>query len=358
MSDTKAKPRALVAGTGFGCRIHVPALRAAGFEVVGLVGADAERTKRRAEAGQVPRAYTDLDIAIQETGATVVSIATTPHSHGPLTLTALARGCHVICEKPFTKDTAEARAVLEAARRADVVHLIGHEFRWTPERALIGRAIAEGLIGEPRFVTITQYLPLLANPEAKMPQWWFDQGAGGGWLGAHGSHMIDQLRTWLGEFASVSAVLPTVSARPPGAEDSYLLRFRMANGAEGVLQSTAGAWGPMLSVSRVAGTKGSVWAEGGVVRLADKDGVRDLPVPPELVIPVPPPSSDPKQKPPGAELGAFVKLCEALRTAMDGKPISAVPLPTFADGLACMEVLDAIRVSAASGGALIALPQH
>jgi predicted dehydrogenase len=34
---------ALVVGTGFGCRVHVPALRAAGFEVVGLVGTNAER---------------------------------------------------------------------------------------------------------------------------------------------------------------------------------------------------------------------------------------------------------------------------------------------------------------------------
>jgi hypothetical protein len=32
--------RALVVGTGFGCRIQVPALRAAGFDVVGLVGTD------------------------------------------------------------------------------------------------------------------------------------------------------------------------------------------------------------------------------------------------------------------------------------------------------------------------------
>src|SRR5579864_9676250 len=80
------KPIALVVGTGFGCRIHVPALRAAGFEVVGLVGSDPERTARRAEANGVPAAFTDLDDAIAKTGAVAVTIATPPHTHAPLAL--------------------------------------------------------------------------------------------------------------------------------------------------------------------------------------------------------------------------------------------------------------------------------
>ena len=39
-----------VVGTGFGCRVHVPALRGAGFDVLALVGVDEERTARRGEA--------------------------------------------------------------------------------------------------------------------------------------------------------------------------------------------------------------------------------------------------------------------------------------------------------------------
>ena len=57
-----------------------------------------------------------------------------------------------------------------------------------------------------------------------MPRWWFDRQAGGGWLGAQGSHLIDQVRTWVGEFASLSAALPTVSAREDGAERLLLDR--------------------------------------------------------------------------------------------------------------------------------------
>jgi len=128
-SANMSKPPALVVGTGFGCRIHVPALRAAGFDVVALVGTDAERTRRRAESSGVPQAFIGLDEAITRTGAKVVTVATPPQTHGPLTMIAISRGCHVLCEKPFAKDSGEARAMLEAAQRAGIVHLVGHEFR-------------------------------------------------------------------------------------------------------------------------------------------------------------------------------------------------------------------------------------
>lgn len=354
---SRSAPPALVVGTGFGCRIHVPALRAAGFDVVGLVGTDAERTQRRAQPNGAPQIFTDLDEAIRKTGAVAVTIATPPRTHAALTLAALSHGCHVICEKPMASDTSEARAMLEAAQRAGVTHLMGNEFRWQPDRAIVARAIAEGLIGEPRFMTLSSYSAFLADPGARMPRWWFDEAAGGGWLGAQGSHIVDQVRTWLGDFASLSAALSIVADRKDVAEDSYVVRFRMANGAEGVNQHTAAAWGPGASMARVAGTHGTIWIEDGVVRLADRGGVRALPMPGDLILPPPPePSDDPRKAFSSMELGPYIRLCEVLRAGVDGRPVtSAVPPPTFRDGLACMEVLDAIRESAAKDGALVTL---
>lgn len=355
---TNTAPPALVVGTGFGCRIHVPALRAAGFEVAGLVGTDPERTARRAEKAGVAQTFTDLDEAIAKTGAVAVTIATPPNSHAPLTLTVLARGCHVICEKPFARDVAEARTMQEAAERAGVMALVGNEFRWLPDRAIVARAIAQGLIGEPRFLTLSSYNSLVAAPEARMPRWWFDESAGGGWLGAQGAHIVDQVRSWLGDFASLSGVTPTISDRPAeAADDSYVVRFRLKNGVEGVLQHTAGAWGPGDSMTRVAGTKGTLWVEGADVWLADREGKRQLPVTPDLALPPPPAQSDaPGHQFSHFELGPYIRLAEALRAGVDGRdPQSAVPLPTFADGVAAMQVIDAVRASAAKGGALVEL---
>lgn len=352
---TTAVLPAVVVGTGFGCRIHVPALRAAGFYVAALVGSNAERTARRAEAIGVRQVFTDLGEAIRRTGAVAVTIATPPRTHAALTLTAISHRCHVICEKPMASDAKEARTMLEAAEHAGVTHLLGNEFRWQPDRAIVARALADGLIGEPRLLTLVGYVPLVASLEAKMPRWWFDEGAGGGWLGAQGSHIVDQVRTWLGEFSSVSAALPIVADRVGVAEDSYVVRFTLANGVQGVLQQTAGAWGPPAAMSRIAGSLGTLWTENGVVHVADCSGVRQLPVPEDLglsrsteVV------DDPRHQFSHLELGPYVRLCEVLRAGVEGRPhASAVPPPTFRDGLACMKVLDAIHKSAAADGELV-----
>ena len=80
-------------------------------------------------------------------------------------------------------------------------------------------------------------------------------------------------------------------------------------------------------------------------------------MPPELQLPPPPPpSDDPRKRFSQFELGPYTRLCEALRSKMSGSVNSSgVALPTFEDGVAGMEVLDAIRASAAGGGALITL---
>lgn len=345
----------LVVGTGFGCRIHVPALRAAGFQVVGLVGTNPERLKRKAVESGIGATFVDLDEAIMKTNAQVVTIATPPATHGPLAMTAIARGCHVLCEKPFAFDAAEGKALLEAAERNGVVHMVAHEFRWQPDRALMGRIIADGSIGTPRFLALDQFIPFCADPEARLPKWWFDKSSGGGWLGAAGSHLIDQVRAWLGDFASLSANLMIVSDRKDVAEDSYSVRFLMKNGVEGSLQQSAGAWGPSATLSRCAGTTGTVWIENGDVWLANRNGHRIVTVPDDLTLPAPPPAADPNSSHRFShlELGPFTRLCEAMRDAIDGKRHGgAVAAPTFRDGLATMEVIDAIRASAAAGGAL------
>ena len=348
-------PTVAVVGTAFGARVHVPALRAAGFDVVALVGTDPDRTARRAARVEVPVASTSLTDVLGAVDA--VTIATPPATHKLLALAAIRAGKHVVCEKPFTLGTTEARDLVAAAERAQVTALIGHEFRWATDRAILGRAIRDGVIGEPRLATLVHYLDLVADPRARMPEWWFDRRLGGGWLGASGSHLVDQLRVWLGEFASVSAALRVVSSRDVTAEDSFTVRARMRNGCDVVLQQTAGAFGPATGISRVTGSDGTVWIEGGRAWVADAAGTRELEVPVDLRLPSPPPESDsPGHAYTHLEIGPYTRLCEAFRAGVEGRPAeSAVPIPTFADGLADMQVLDAIRASAAADGARVSV---
>ena len=352
----------LVVGTGFGCRIQIPALRAAGFEVVGLVGTNAQRTRERAEMNGVGGAFTDLDEAITRTGAKAVAIATPPHTHCAVTLAAIARSCHVICEKPFAKDVAEARTMLDAAERAGVVHLTGLEFRFAPERAMMARTIADGAIGIPKLATFTSLIPYLVSATS-MPPWWFDEEAGGGWLGASSPHLIDWIRCTLGDFESLSGALATMAPQNGEADDAYVFRFRLKSGLEGVVQQAAAAWGPAIDIARIMGTKGSIWLDGQDLRIAAADGTRSIAIAADITLPsIPPLSADPRNQSAKwkwlipIELPPYIRLCEAFRDLIDGRePQRAVSLPSFRDGLASMEAIDAVRTSAATGGALVRL---
>lgn len=346
---------AAVVGTGFGARVHVPALRAAGFEVRALVGRDADRTARRAERLGIEHVCTALGDALALGGVDAVTIAAPPNVHAALAIEACEQGRHVICEKPFALDAIEAAAMTAAAEAAGVTALVGHEFRWAPDRATAARAIADGLIGEPRLATLVQYVPLVADPQARAPEWWFDEARGGGWLGASGSHIVDQVRCWFGEIASVSATLPTVAARA-GAEDSFVVRASSRSGVEVVMQQTAASWTPDVSgLTVVAGTDGTLEVDARGVWCSDRSGRRLLETPDDLALPTSPEvSDDPRHRYTHLEVGPYTRLCEALRAGIEGRDAPPnVPVPTFADGLACMHVLDAIRASAAAGGSAV-----
>ncbi len=354
--------RAVVVGTGFGCLVHVRALRQAGFDVMALVGRDPQRTAARAARWHVPQAFTALGAALALPGVRVVTVATPPHTHAALVEEAVRAGTHVLCEKPMAADAAEARRMLAAAEAAGVVHCVGNEFRFSAAQALAARAVRDGVIGAPCLATFVFAFPWLTDPAGAFPDWWLDAGQGGGWLGAFGSHVVDQVRTTVGEITGLSARLQTLSARPRmTADDTYTIHARTENGAVVVLQSSAAAWGP-TTITRVVGTHGTLAVELEEVRVSDARGDRVLPVPDDLAIgpPEPPPvelsTAYEQGHGTGLEFGPYVRLYERFRDRILGRTVPTDPaFPTFADGAATMAVLDAARRSSDEGGAWTAV---
>ena len=344
----------VIVGTGFGCITHLRALRAAGFDVQALVGRDPGKTGERARRFEVPNAMTTLADALTLPGVDAVTIATPPHTHAEIALEAIAAGKHVLCEKPFARDTPEARTMLDAARGAGIVHLLGTEFRWSPGQASMARVVTRGEIGTPKLATFLMHIPMLADPAGVVPSWWSAAAQGGGWLGAQAAHVIDQIRVMFGEIEGVSGSLSQVSARDWDIEDAYTVLFRTRSGVDGMLQSTSGAWGPPVFCTRVVGTEGTVWAEFDTVRVADAAGTREIPTPPDLPLspPDPPPAgllstAYDNLHAFGIDLAPYTRLCAAFLALVEGRPVPDDPAPaTFADGVANMEVLDAIRRSA------------
>jgi predicted dehydrogenase len=194
------------------------------------------------------------------------------------------------------------------------------------------------MIGAPRFASIVRFSDYVSSYEEDIPEWWFDPERGGCWLGASGSHFVDQIRTWLGEFAAVSASLSTVRAARGPVDDSFAVRFTLRSGLEGVMQQTAGAFGPAADFTRMVGSAGSIWTDGMAIRL----GTRDVQVPADMVLPEPPPlTGDPRharaewQMMAAFEVALYTQLCCVLRAAITGERSPSRVRPAgFGDGSA------------------------
>ena len=283
MTDTSVGPiRVIVAGTGWGCLAHVPALRAAGFEVAALVGtiASAPRIARGDLASPWrPRASNKPS---HRPGVRAAVIATPPSTHYELTSAVIAAGKHVLCEKPFTTRLDDARSLLRQAEEAGVVHVLGQEMRWLKPQVGFAIALADGLIGAPRFATFVRLSNAFADPAAEVPGWFTDKSGFGGWLNAEVPHTIDTVRTTLGEFASVTGTACVTSDHDWATNDSFAVQFTLVNGLVGVIQATQGAFGPPAAIQRISGTAGtvSVTAEGEIA-LDDASGHRLIEIPPE-----------------------------------------------------------------------------
>jgi predicted dehydrogenase len=355
---------AAVVGTGFGLFTHVRALREAGFEVRAIVGRDRARTIARAAPLGIPLATDSLAEALADPAIQLVTVATPPHAHYAPVMAAIAAGRHVVCEKPFARDAAEAAQMREAATKAGVHHLLGAEFRFDSAQALLRRVVQSGLIGTPRHFLRIYHQPGLQDSAGKLSDWWEDADQGGGFLGAFGSHMIDQVEYMFGPIARVSGMLQTLAPGRPTmtADDCYTVQFETDSGVAGSIIAALAAPGPLVMATKVVGSAGGAWIQSGAtfgdpeeVWVSDADGVRRIEMPTELVNAMPTAfpvaeliqTEQDRWHTMGFDVAPYARLFAEMRTRIENR-VPAIPerAATFNDAARGQQVLDAIRLSA------------
>jgi predicted dehydrogenase len=348
MSDNNEPIGAVVVGTGFGLFTHVRALRQAGFEVRAIVGRNQARTAARAAPLGIAVASASLAEALADPRIRLVTVATPPHAHYPMVMEAVAAGRHVVCEKPFAKDFAQAKAMFEAAEKAGVIHMLGAEFRFETEQALLRRIVLDGLIGEPKHFLRIYHQPGLQDPHEKLSDWWEDAGQGGGFLGAFGAHMIDQVRSTLGEIRQVSGTLQTLAPGRPRmtADDCYTVQFETDGGAQGILVAAMASPGPLIMGTKITGSQGGV---------QNQDGARRVEPPAEMVNPPPKPfevqaliqTEQDRWHTQGFDVAPYARLFAEMRLRIEGRSVATRERAgDFRDAVAGQAVLDAVRRSA------------
>ena len=99
---------------------HMPSLaKLKNVEMVAFCDIIPERAEKAAKDYGTKDAvvYTDYLKLLEDKSIDVIHVCTPNKSHAPITIAALESGKHVMCEKPMAKTAADARAMLEAAKR-------------------------------------------------------------------------------------------------------------------------------------------------------------------------------------------------------------------------------------------------
>jgi predicted dehydrogenase len=197
---------------------------------------------------------TDWRRVIERDDIGIVDICTPGDTHAEIAIAAAEAGKVVFCEKPLANTLDEACAMLDAVRRANVLHMVCHNYRRVPAVLLAKRFIEEGRIGTIRHVRATYLQDWIVDPAFPLVWRLRKEAAGSGALGDIGSHSVDLARFLCGEITSVSAALETFIRERPlpddrtrtgqvTVDDAAAAVVRFENGALGTIEATRMATG-------------------------------------------------------------------------------------------------------------------
>lgn len=188
-----------------------------------------------------------------------VIVCTPPHIHAEISIAAMRRGKHVLCEKPLARTVEEAQAMLDVASGTGVVLKCGFNHRHHPGIVQARAWCDEGLIGEPLFVRCRY--GICGRPGYER-EWRADpQIVAGGHLMEQGIHAVDLSRWFLGEFAEVTCFRESYYWPTNDLEDNAFVLYRTREGAVAALHSSLTQWKNLFSFE-VYGTSGQVTVEG------------------------------------------------------------------------------------------------
>ncbi|MEJ8283364.1 Gfo/Idh/MocA family oxidoreductase [Curtobacterium citreum] len=167
-----------VIGTGGIARSFVGDCVAAGIEFTAVGSRTSGGAEAFASEFGIPRAHGSYEDLVADDTVDAVYVATPHVRHAEDALLAIRAGKHVLVEKAFTMTAAEARTVVDAARRAGVAVTEAMWTRFLPQMAMIREVLAEGRIGRPVLVEATHHQTLPTDPSHRLR----DPALGGGAL--------------------------------------------------------------------------------------------------------------------------------------------------------------------------------
>lgn len=333
--------RLLILGCGSMARSHARAYAAMdGVEIVAAVDPFEDQLTTFCDTHAIPNRFTSLEQALLWDGFDAASNVTPDGAHYATTLSLLAAGKHVFCEKPLSTDHARALDMAAAAQKAGLVNMVNLTYRNVPALQKAARLVAEGAIGPVRHFEASYLQSWLTQPAwgdwRTEPRWLWrlsTHHGSKGVLGDVGIHILDYA-TFITGLAPQTlscrmetfhkAPLNRIGEYPLDANDSVVMHVTLNGGALGTVSATRFASGHHNDLRlRLYGTEGGldVLFEKGESRLSGCLGSGAMETATWSVIPCPDVPTN------------YRRFVDALRGTAPGQP-------DFARGAELQQMLD------------------
>jgi predicted dehydrogenase len=239
-------------------RIAPPALikpaKANNDVVVAAVAArDVSRAQAFAAKHDIARVHDSYEALIADPGLDAVYNPLPNGLHGRWTRAALAAGKHVLCEKPFTANAAEAREIAELAAKSDRVVMEAFHYRYHPMALRIEEIIASGELGKLKRVEAALCFPLPKFSDIR-----YNYSLAGGATMDAGCYAVHMVRTFGGSTPEV--VSAQAKLRDPQVDRAMTAEVQFADGHTGRIRCSM--WSSrLLDISaHVVGDRGELRA--------------------------------------------------------------------------------------------------
>jgi predicted dehydrogenase len=141
--------RTAVIGAGFMGKVHAEMIRRLGkVEIAAVAGVDDAEAKSFGESIGVENYTSDWRQIISDASIQAVHVCTPNNLHFPISMAALKAGKAVLCEKPLTMNVAEAKQLVEMAKKTKLPNCVNHNLRYYPVLQHLRQMIAKGQLGE------------------------------------------------------------------------------------------------------------------------------------------------------------------------------------------------------------------
>ncbi|OBK48155.1 Gfo/Idh/MocA family protein [Mycobacterium sp. 1081908.1] len=228
-----------------------PAKQHSQVEVAAVAARDSERARAFAAKHGIPRVHDSYDALIADPAIDAVYNPLPNGLHGKWTRAAVAAGKHVLCEKPFTANAAEAREIAEIAENSDRVVMEAFHYRYHPLTRRVEEIIASGELGKLIRVEAAMCFPLPRFADIR-----YNYSLAGGALMDAGCYSVHMVRTFGGSTPEV--VSARAKLRDPRVDRAMTAEVKFAGGHTGRIRCSMWSSQLLQISARVVGEHGEV----------------------------------------------------------------------------------------------------